>query len=356
MKSKINNKLEIVQQEAEREVIFDTAAIQKEYKSKEDNQSSIAIKILSVVGGFFATLAFLGFLLLTGLHNSEIGLLITGIFFIAVSIILNRKSDKLIMDTFSISTYVVGIFLIIFGLGDMHVDENITAILVMLIAISSLVLTQNYILSFISILAISFSIFLILVFLNNTPRLMHLYSVIITFGMTYLFLYEAQILKISKKLSRLYNPLRMGLVVSFLFSLGYFATENIHGMPAKFEWIFSVFLFIVLIYVISKILKVLRITALNTKISVYSLSAAILVVTAFSPAILGAILLILLSFYVNFKYGFALGIIALIYAVSKYYYDLHFTLLTKSIMLFVSGILFIILYLFTSKTINNEKI
>jgi uncharacterized membrane protein len=352
----INKILETVQQATASTIVFNEQGILNEYKNQEDNQSSIAIKILSIVGGFIATLAFLGFLLLAGLNNSEIGLLLTGIFFIAISIILNRKSDKLIMDTFSISTYIIGVFLIVFGLGEMHVDENIVAILIMIIAISSLILTQNYILSFISILVISSSLLMLLVFLNNTPKMIHLYSILITLAMTYVFLYEAQIITWSKKLSRLYNPLRIGLIISFIFSLGYFGTKKIHGMPADFEWFFSLILFVILVYVISKILEVLKITSINTKIVVYVLSSIILVVTAFSPAILGSILLILLSFYVNYKFGLALGIIALIYFVGQYYYDLHFTLLTKSIMLFISGLLFIALYLFTTKSITNEKV
>ncbi|MBK7222727.1 MAG: hypothetical protein IPH94_15875 [Saprospiraceae bacterium] len=34
----------------------------------------------------------------------------------------------------------------------------------------------------------------------------------------------------------------------------------------------------------------------------------------------------LLSFRVNYKTGFAIGVISFIYALSQYYYDLHFTL------------------------------
>ena len=46
-----------------------------------------------------------------------------------------------------------------------------------------------------------------------------------------------------------------------------------------------------------------------------------------------------------------------IYFISQYYYDLNFTLLTKSILLFSSGVLFLLLYLFTHKNLTqNEKI
>jgi len=82
-----------------------------------------------------------------------------------------------------------------------------------------------------------------------------------------------------------------------------------------------------------------------------------LVSTIFSPSISGAMIIVLLSFLVNYKTGLAIGIISLIYFISQYYYDLNFTLLTKSIILFSSGIVFLLFYLFTTKKLNsNEKI
>ena len=61
--------------------------------------------------------------------------------------------------------------------------------------------------------------------------------------------------------------------------------------------------------------------------------------------------------WVNYKTGLVIGIISFIYFISQYYYDLNFTLLTKSIILFSSGIVFILFYLFTNKKLNtNEKI
>jgi len=93
------------------------------------------------------------------------------------------------------------------------------------------------------------------------------------------------------------------------------------------------------------------------KSGIYALSILLLLPTVLSPAISGAILIILLSFLVNYKTSLVIGIAAFIYFVSQYYYDLHFTLLTKSILLFSSGILFLGLYLLTHKKLtSNEKI
>ena len=47
-----------------------------------------------------------------------------------------------------------------------------------------------------------------------------------------------------------------------------------------------------------------------------------------------------------------LAIIALIYFVSRYYYDLNLTLLTKSIVMMVSGVLFLIAFALLRKKLN----
>ena len=46
---------------------YDEDAILKEYNTLEEQKSSLTIKILSIFGGFLATLAFLGFLFIAGL-------------------------------------------------------------------------------------------------------------------------------------------------------------------------------------------------------------------------------------------------------------------------------------------------
>jgi uncharacterized membrane protein len=103
--------------------------------------------------------------------------------------------------------------------------------------------------------------------------------------------------------------------------------------------------------------KVLNINKTQHKVGIYIATVFVLLPTVFSPAISGAILLILLSFYVNYKTGLVLGVAAFLYFISQYYYDLNLTLLTKSILLFSSGVLFIALYLFTHKKLTtNEKV
>ncbi len=324
------------------------SAILDEYKKQNANTSSLAIKILSIIGGFLATIAFLVFLFIAGFYDSEIGLLFFGIGFIVTAIWLNKIYDKLIVDTVSISIYVIGFFLLGFGLSQQHVNEDVITISFLLIAVCSLIITQTYILSFISVLIVSASL-LTLMLSHSFDDLIHLYNTAITLILTYFIFCEAKIITTSKKLSKLYSPIRIGLIISLLFGLGILGKNWLFSVSENYIWVSSISLFFILIYLVHRIIGLLEIKHLKNKILIYTLSVLILSSTVFAPAILGATLIILLCYLVNYKTGLTIGLIALIYFVSQYYYDLNFTLLTKSIILFSSGILFLAFYLFTNK-------
>ncbi|WP_417936263.1 DUF4401 domain-containing protein [Flagellimonas ochracea] len=76
--------------------------------------------------------------------------------------------------------------------------------------------------------------------------------------------------------------------------------------------------------------------------------------TLFAPGISGSLLIVLLCFKVNYKTGFIIGIISLIYSIGQYYYDLSFTLLTKSIILFLSGVLLLVFYMVFNKKLGSK--
>lgn len=344
----IKELIQIIQVSEGNDFENDETAILNEYNKQHENKSSLTIKILSIIGGFLATIAFLGFLFIAGLYDSEIGLLLFGIGFIVTAIWLNKTYDKLIIDTLSISIYVIGFFLLGFGLLQQHINEDVITISFLLIALCSLIITQTYILSFISVLIVSASL-LTLMLSNNFDDFIHLYNTAITLVLTYFIFCEAKIITASKKLSKLYNPIRIGLIISLLFGLGVLGKNWLFSISENYIWVSSISLFFILIYLVHKIIGLLEIKHLKNKILIYTLSILVLSSTVFAPAILGATLIILLCYLVNYKTGLTIGVISLVYFVSQYYYDLNFTLLTKSIILFSSGILFLAFYLFTHK-------
>jgi len=354
-KEDIKELLDYFQNTDENLLKFDEEAIVSAYQKNNDNQS-LSIKILSVLGGVLASLAFLGFLFIVGLYNSDLGLLVFGGIFIAGAIWINKEYDRIIIDTVSVSSFIIGFILIGFGLGQLKVNEDIVSVIFIIIAFSSLSIVQNYILSFVSVLIINGSI-LTLIISNDTYNLIHFYVSVLALTIVYFFLKEAKIITINKTFSKLYNPIRIGLIFSLLSGLVFLGKRGILPVSTDYIWISSIIIISSIIYLISTLCNLLHITASRHKISIYIFTLLTLLPTALSPAISGAILIILLSFMVNYKTGLAIGIISFIYFISQYYYDLNFNLLTKSILLFLSGILFIGLYLFTHKKLtSNEKV
>ncbi|TAI47809.1 DUF4401 domain-containing protein [Flagellimonas allohymeniacidonis] len=333
---------------------YDEGKIREVYEKQGANTSSLAIKILSIFGGFLAMLAFLGFLTITGLYNSPIGLFLFGLGFIVSSIALSKAFDKLIIDTFSISLYIIGFVLFIMGLFQWDIEENTVTLLTGLLALVVLSITRNYILLFISVLIFNGSL-LTLIISNDAYNLVHFYVAANAIVLTSLLLNEARIIASYKKLAKLYNPLRIGLIMSILFGLIAIGKKDLLPVSQDYIWLSSIVLILILAYLTHIISGIHKIETSKTKVIIYSLVGLLLISTLFAPSILGALMILLLCFLVNYKTGMIIGIIALIYFVGQYYYDLSFTLLTKSIILFSSGILFGLLYLFLNRKMKADE-
>jgi len=331
-------------------------ALENDYANLEHEEGSLAIKILSIFGGFLATSFFLSFVFASGLFDTDWGLITFGLIIIAFAVWLNTYTSKLIVDTISVCSYAAGFLMLGLGLEMVHVDENIIGLICIVLSLLTLIITQNYILSFISILFINGSL-LFLIAVNEVFSFMHVYNAALLLVLTYFFLHEEKVFKGSKIIAKLYNPLRIGLLVSAICGLIFVATKNIFDINIYYVWISSLIIIPLNIYVISIIIKIIGVEKANTKTLVYVLSVLFLIPSVFSPALSGALLLILLCFFTNYKTGFALSVIAFIYFVGQYYYDLNYTLLTKSIILFASGMVFLLFYFFLrSKLEADEKI
>lgn len=354
-KEEIKEILDYFQTIDHKELKFDEKAILAAYQKNDDHQS-LAIKILSIFGGISAGIVFLAALFITGIYDSNSGLVTFGILAIIAGIFINTIYHKIIIDTISISSYIIGFILLGVGLLNQKISENTVCFLFILISIISLMTVRSYIISFISILIINGAI-LALLFSDNNFDGIQIYTSILAIIVTAVFLKEAKIISMHPAFSKLYNPVRIGLIFSFLAGLVLLGKSDVSDISRNYLWISSIVIILNILYVLSYLFEVLNISQTKQKVAIYIISLAILLSTLLSPAISGAILIILLSFLVNYKTSLVIGIIAFIYFVSQYYYDLHFTLLTKSILLFSSGILFLGLCLLTHKKLtSNEKV
>lgn len=356
---KINNiqtTLNQIQQKQTSLFTYNETKIIETYTAQEDNKGSMIIKILSILGGMLATLFFVGFLAVAGLYNSEIGMTITGSLFIIAALSLNKWYPKTIIDTFCLSLYLVGLCMLGFGLSQMDWSQNSITALIAGIAIISLIIQQNYMLSFVAVVTAINSL-LWLLHSNHWENWIHVTIGLQTLLFSYFFLNEAKILSSNQKLNKLYEPLKAGILISFLTVLGSISRKNYLDLDTFPIALSSIVLIPILFYLVHLLLKTLEVNLLKHKVLVYVCAFSILIPLAFTPYILGALLIVLICFKVNYKTGFVLGIIALIYFISQFYYDLNLNLLHKSFLLLGSGLVFLLCYFFThSKNKINEKI
>ncbi len=336
--------------------VIDEQLILEEFQQDHEEQSSVAIKILSVFGGIFATLTFFGFLLMSGLYDSEVAVLFFGFLCIAGSLAVNKVIRKTITDTSSICVYMAGHGMIAFGMVEMESNESIICILFIGISLIALYVTQTYVLSFIAALTALLSLFA-MIFIEEAYNAIHVYVIALTFLLTVVLLNEAKIIRQLGKFSKLFAPVSMALIVALVVSLGCFRNNEFESISIEYIWFSSIATIAAVVFILSRILKIYEVEKINTKIAAHAAVGFMLLPTLYSPAIAGALLILLFCFLINNKTGLAIGIISFIYFVAQFYYDLHFTLLLKSVILFSTGIFCLLIYMFIIKKIeSNEKI
>ncbi|MBE8715131.1 DUF4401 domain-containing protein [Sphingobacterium hungaricum] len=346
-REEIDEILSTIQATSSRTLQFDEEAIYAEYQRDKDDQS-LSIKIMTILGGILACISFVGFILIAGLYDSEMGMLLFGGICLVASLLVSKSSDKIILDTIGISAFIIGFVLIGIGLSGMDVDKNLIILSILLTSLATFSLSRNYILTFLSTLVINGSI-LFFCILNDEVVLVQAYLSLLAAGIAFIFLNEAKCLAASPAISKRYEPVRIASLFSIICVSLFLSINGLEEIAQKYIIASSVFIIIVILYVMSIVLKKLSINDQSGKLTIYGLTILLLLPTLLYPAISGAFLMILLSFMVSYRTGFFLGIISFIYFIGQYYYDLNFTLLTKSILLFCSGILFLLLYYFTSK-------
>lgn len=333
---------------------LDLVVLDKSLETNQGNQT-LAIKILSIFGGILSSTTFFGFLLIAGLHKSNIALLIFGILAIALGVIIGKLFRQILWDTVSVFTFSIGFIMLAMALSEFHVDTQYISISCAVFSLVCLCLTPNYIISFVSTLILNGSI-LNFVLSTNQYDFIYIHVSLLAIILTYTFLQEARLLHISFKIKLPYHAIRMGLVLSFLIGLGLLRQDIFFTLSTSLTLSVSIVCMMAILYLSSKLLTTLHPSVIITRLAIYGLILLVLAPTVLFPGIVGSILLILLCFWVNYKTGFVMGIIALLYFVGQFYYDLNYTLLTKSVLLFLSGVVFLLFYLFISKRTNHEKI
>ncbi len=342
--------------QADPALVLNEEAVIAEYQRSYDSRSGIAVKALIVLGGFLASLSFVGFLMLLQIYESGTAMLVTGLGLCAGAVLLSRAYDKLVLDTMSISLYLSG--LVMTGVGFevlFHSTIPVLCFFYMLIAAATIIISQGYVFAFIAVLLFNGSILGIMAD-AKAFELVHLYIGVVSIALAWWMLNEAKLITTYRSFARLYTPVRAGLMVSLLAALASVGKRGLLDISMNYIWLSSVAAIAITLYVVKHILVQLGKADYQYKWVIYLSCMLWLLPTAFSPAIAGSVLILLLAFMVNYRPGVAISIAALVYFIGQYYYDLNFTLLQKSILLFIPGVLMLLFYFFTAKVLANEKV
>ena len=346
---------EVVEQVSSEKIEF-TRSFSSSNTQEEKNKRSFTISILSLLGGFLGSLAFVLFLFVAGFYKSESSLIIFGLFFISASILIPRYSKHIIYDTTSTCFYLIGFGCLVFATTSLNTEENIVLSGSIIIALTTILIARSYLLTFLSTLII-ISCSIILIHLNIPNLNINIILALLGVLLTYIYLQEASILHQYKKAAKIYYPLRSALTFGFLTLPLFYDMLDLPFGYKYYTWASSSVLLLTIAYLLyHTFLSSLMLDKHKAILSTIG-SFLFLAPTILYPPISAAVLVILLSFRVNYKTGFAVAIIAFIYFISRYYYDLNYTLLTKSIFLLASGLIILLLYLFVKKTfLDNEKV
>lgn len=257
----------------------------------------------------------------------------------------------------NITLYIAGCVLTGFGMS-----ANIHALFFILIIISILTffLSRGFILPFLSVILFNISLFgeVAYVFSSFYPLQIAVIPILGAFLFINAFekLFEGTE---TKNYFSKYRPFHAGLFVSSIVSLGglsisYLVSETNNWLVSG---ILSVYIWVGLLIVIQQIIQVMKGDNPVNQVGIYILCIIICLPTVFAPYLSGSLLLILICFHYGYRAECAAALLLFIYAVSKYYYDLNLSLLTKSITLFFIGIACITAwYFFTQKRTRHEKI
>lgn len=269
-----------------------------------EQKSSLIIQVLSVLGGLLTAGFFIGLLMLMHVAETTTSSLIVSVLLITTAVLVSRYISKPFMDAINITFYIAGCLIPFLTISE--------RLFIPLIGVSALVFifSRGFLLPFIAILSFNLSLFAKIseAFSFHNPFQIAAIPIIIAFLLLNLF--ENRLLISFPDKYQKYKSIHAGLFVSSLVVLGGLSAFNSE------DWIFSPLVYLC-----------------------------------------GSLLLILLCFHYTYKKEFAASILLFIFTVSKFYYDLNLTLLTKSMLLFFTGIVFIIAwYLFTQKGKRHEKI
>ncbi len=316
------------------ELVMDKEKMDIELKKDSEAYQGLGIKILSIAGGFLGSSFFFAFIVMM-FHDASIMLMIFGLVAIVLSIWIDKNAENIALDAACLGGYLAGFGMVGYGVSTFN-NENLTTFMLLLVALVTIVSTRAYVLNLFAIIAVNSCLY---AFgnINDIPYFIHILLAINAVGFTLFSLKEAELLADGFDSNVRYAPVHAGFLVSLLGIL-IDLCFNISKSNGS-NWVSASIIILLILYFVYQLLVSLQLK--DKQILIYILSMIILLPMIYAPAICGAILILLIGFHTGRRFVLSIGVLAMLYFVGQFYYDLDYSLLVKSAMMFGTGVLFL---------------
>lgn len=325
----------------------------------KEEKAPLFIKIISLIAGFFVNLCFVGFLFITNLIETPEVILIIGLLLFSITVWLSRKNLSETINVAIISFFATGISLFVYGYMDINPNIYIEFPLILL-GVLGVILTKNNIIQFLNFILI-FGSLIVFGYEITSVLFLSIFLIIITFSCSYLFVYEGTTIIKNTYLKKIYRPLLLSLFLTTI----YLASANapiIYFYQDTFEYhnllthIVNVSCAICILFILIKIQYKFQIANQPKVFLFYLIVTIILYLISNSTLLLYGILFLLITYYSNNSIPLVISFLLFLYGLFLFYYDMNLSLLYKSLLLISTGILFLILFLFTKKQLSHEEL
>lgn len=299
------------------------------------------VKIITIIGAWFGSLLFLGFLLIAKLIESEESMIITGGLFVVIGIAISFTNIKNhLLDSLSLSLSILG--QILFGVGIGRATDGIKSVCYagLIVEILVYLLAQSYTQKFLSVIIIPACL---LGIIWNGPIFEATHFLVggLTAASVLIWINEIPLQIWLKKQPLFYVPTAYGLVLGLLLTLVLSINNRFFEVNITHWYITSLISFLSLSFLLYKSLY--ETLGVGKKALWFAvIVVAILFAPTFqSPGIITSALIVILGFSRSNRVLLTLGLVFLATFITAFYYSLQQSLLTKSIVLMSTGILFL---------------
>lgn len=344
-----NSKAELLQALQEVKVIAGNAFVIDEQAMQNSGlgAKSTIITIFQAIGGYIATLAFLGLMFTLNVYKQPTVALGIGVSFIFLSLLNGRLPKLHLPDTIGVFIFMVGCFLTIYSSTIFGLEVNILIGIVMLLSIATLVLSKNKIVIFSSVLLL-FGSMMAFLLENHLENGIHFVSNLSMAMALFLYYKEGDMLSHRNRLSDLIASMAYASAIAALIILQIITLPTGFGFNTSLLWISSLAPLSVCLYLVH------RNSGSNWPITITTL-ALLAAPSYFAPAIIGSLAIVLIGFGYRNKDLMTVGILSFLFTTIKFYYDLKFTLLEKSIMMMAIGVTFLVAYVVFKKHVRKNE-